>query len=141
MSSASALQDENLELKRVIAQMAAEALAKDQHIELQAQRVAAQEQRLCTQEQRLAAQMRQIEHLLEQFHLARQRLIGVSSEKAPGQNDLFNEAEMLAGLGADEDDEPLASAAHRPARKSRGARRPLPAHLPRVEIRHSLPQD
>lgn len=138
MSRATALQDENQELKRVIAQMAAEALAKDQRLE-------AQHQRLDAQEQRIEAQIRQIEHLLEQFRLARHRLFGVSSEKAPGQSELFNEAELLAGLGTeDEDDaEPLAptsSTASSP-RKFRGTRKPLPAHLPRVEIRHALPED
>jgi len=123
MSDASALQDENLELKRVIAQMALEALAKDQ---------------------RISAQARQIEHLLEQFRLARQRLFGVSSEKAPGQSELFNEAEMFASLGAedeDDDDEQLAPPPNTPARKARGGRKPLPAHLPRVEIRHALPEN
>jgi transposase len=133
MSSAVAVQDENLELKRVIAQMSAEALAKDHRLHEQGQRLA-------TQEQRLAGQLRQIEHLLEQFRLARQRLFGVSSEKAPGQSELFNEAELLAGVGSDED-EPLVPAANAASRKPRGARRPLPVHLPRVEIRHSLPQD
>jgi transposase/uncharacterized coiled-coil protein SlyX len=147
MSSAKALQDENQELKRVIAQLAAEALAKDQRNEAQAQRVAEQEQqvalqhqRLATLEQRLAAQMRQIEHLLEQFRLARQRLFGISSEKAPGQSELFNEAETLnREIPESDDEQPPAS--NGVGRKLRGGRKPLAAHLPRVEIRYNLPED
>src|SRR5665213_3061861 len=133
MSSAEALQEENQELKRVIAQLAAETLAKDQ-------RVAELDQRLAAQAHRIAAQMRQIEHLLEQFRLARQRLFGVSSEKAPGQSELFNEAETLSRESVESQDEeaPISNGA---GRKPRGARKPLAAHLPRVEIRHALPED
>ena len=133
MSSAEALQQENQELKRVIAQLAAEALAKDQRVSEQAQRLAAQDQRL-------AAQMRQIEHLLEQFRLARQRLFGISSEKASGQSELFNEAETLSREVPEPEDEG-APTANGGVRKARGGRKPLAAHLPRVEIRHALPED
>jgi transposase len=95
---------------------------------------------LATRDERIVAQARQIEHLLEQFRLSRHRLFGPSSEKAPGQNELFNEAEVLAAGSADEEPEndeitPISSPQHR----TRGTRRPLPAELPRVEIRHTLP--
>lgn len=74
-----------------------------------------------------------IAHLLEQLRLTRHRLYGTSSEQAPGQGNLFDEAEVLAAEVAAE--EPLGVA---PSAKPRGKRVALPPELPRVEILHAL---
>lgn len=92
-----------------------------------------------------AAQARQIERLLEQFRLARHRLFGPSSKKAAGQSELFNEAEVLAATAHSPDQEELQndeiSPRSPPAHRTRGVRKPLPAELPRVQIRHTLPEE
>lgn len=86
-----------------------------------------------------------INHLIEQFILARHRQFGSSSEQ--GQGRLFDEAEVLAAETAEAQDvapippeTPAASAAAKPAVKARGKRAPLPAELPRVEIVHDVPE-
>ena len=137
MIHTSAPSEDVLALRAIIAKLTLESRAKDQILALQTERVA-------DQEQRLAALRRQIEHLLEQFRLSRQRLFGASSEKDSGQSELFNEAEVLvAGSVAEEDEsvEPQALPAAGPVRPSRGGRKPLSAHLPRVEVRHALALD
>ena len=137
MIHTSAPSEDVLALRAIIAKLTLESQAKDQILALQTERVA-------DQEQRLAALRRQIEHLLEQFRLSRQRLFGASSEKDSGQSELFNEAEVLAaGFVAEEDEavEPQALPAAGPVRPSRGGRKPLSAHLPRVEVPHALALD
>jgi transposase len=83
-----------------------------------------------------------INHLIEQFILARHRQFGVSSEQ--GQGRLFDEAEVLAAENTEAQDVapiPTATpATEKPAVKARGKRAPLPAELPRVDIVHDVPE-
>jgi transposase len=107
---------------------------------LQLQQLLVEKDRLITEQaRRIAEQQSQIAGLLEQFRLQRHHRFGASSEQAPGQGTLFNEAESLA---ADLSDEPAASpvtpAADTPHQPRRGRRRPLPPELPRIEIVHDL---
>jgi transposase len=95
---------------------------------------------ILAQREQMAAQQRRIEHLLEQFRLARHRQFGASSEKAPGQGEFFNEAEYLSSAAAEEEPHSPASGASSSAPRERGARKPLPPELPRVQIRHVLPE-
>ncbi|MEJ1335802.1 MAG: IS66 family transposase [Candidatus Sedimenticola sp. (ex Thyasira tokunagai)] len=96
--------------------------------------IAEQQLKLSSQEQRIA--------LLEEFiRLQRHRQFGTSSEKASGQAELFDEAELLG-----EEDEPPAaeeiSGRGAPAdtnKKIRG-RKPLPPGLPRIRIEYDLPE-
>ena len=74
--------------------------------------------------------------LLEQLRLALKREFGRSCEASPGQHDLFDEAETEQDRDVDTDfteaaSEPAANDA--PNRKKPG-RKPLPAHLPRIEV-------
>lgn len=86
-----------------------------------------------------------IQHLLEQFILARHRYFGASSEQLSGQARLFDEAEVLAADATDTQDlapiPAVVSDAGKPAIKARGKRAPLPAELPRIEIVHDVPED
>lgn len=80
--------------------------------------------------------------LIEQLLLKRHALFGSSSEKAPGQGELFNEAEVLAATT--EEASPFATtepatAAIAVATRRQGGRQSLPVDLPRVEIVHALP--
>lgn len=134
---ASAPSEDVLALRAIIEKLTLESLAKDQAL-------ADKDQCIQGQTQRLAAQLLQIEQLLEQFRLSRQRLFGTSSEKDAGQSELFNEAEVLAeGFVAEEDAvaEPLVPPSAGTVRQPRGGRKPLAAYLPRVEVRHALPAD
>lgn len=80
-----------------------------------------------------------IAHLLEQFRLLRHKFYAASSEQAPGQGVLFDEADVLAAEPADDAAaEDVASAVIDAPLKARGKRAPLPADLPRVEIVHEL---
>jgi len=85
-----------------------------------------------------------INHLIEQFILARHRQFGVSSEQ--GQGRLFDEAEVLAAETTEAQDiatippeTPASSTAAKPEVKARGKRAPLPTELPRVDIVHDVP--
>lgn len=85
-----------------------------------------------------------MQHMMEQFILARHRMFGASSEQSSGQGRLFDEAEVLAiGSDAAQDVAPLPAntkadgkAGTKPAR---GKRSPLPAKLKRVDIVHDVP--
>ncbi len=103
---------------------------------LQLQQSLAEKENLILQKQQM------IEQLLEQFRLQRHRQFGASSEQAPGQGALFNEAEILAAdIPEVMDDETAAvdscGAAVKP---TRGYRKPLPPELPRIEVIHDLPE-
>ena len=86
-----------------------------------------------------------IQHLLEQFILARHRYFGASSEQLSGQARLFDEAEVLAADTTAAQDlapiPPVVSDAGKPVVKARGKRARLPAELERVEIVHDVPED
>lgn len=85
---------------------------------------------LLLQEQQTTAELKlQIHSLLEALRLEKQRHYGKSSEKSPDQSELFDEAEAPVDdpESKSEDNAPLAS-----KRSKRGARKPLPAELPRI---------
>ena len=77
-----------------------------------------------------------IAYLLEQFHLARHRQFGASSEAYNGQGDLFNEAEEVVQEAEEKDDDVTVSS-HRRKRN----RPPLPRHLPRKEVYLDIPEE
>ena len=89
--------------------------------------------------QMLAKMQSRVGFLEEQVALLRQRLFGRQSEQAVDpatpQMALFNEAEHEV----EPVDESAEEEAVSPA-KRRGKRKPLPAHLPRIEIIHELPE-
>ena len=93
-------------------------------------------------QQREASLEQQVHSLLEALRLARHRHFGASSEKAPGQSELFDEAdtpvEELPGTDTTGPTEEYTGASS--ARKT-GVRKPLPKHLPRVRRVIDLPDD
>lgn len=81
-----------------------------------------------------------VQHLLEQFMLARHRLFGASSEQYAGQANLFDETETPTDATLPPP-LPGEDGQHKPAgRPARGKRGPLSAALPRVEIVHDVPE-
>jgi transposase len=99
----------------------------------------ARNEQLSTQNQRYKAQ---VLTLTEQLNLALARRYAASSEKcSPDQIWLFDEAELdsaaAAGTDADAHDDEIRVTAHQ--RKKRG-RKPLPDHLPRIDVVHELPE-
>ena len=85
-----------------------------------------------------------MQHMMEQFILARHRMFGASSEQASSQGRLFDEAEVLAAdSAASQDVAPLPPATrgdgkadNKPARGKRSA---LPSELARVDVVHDVP--
>jgi transposase len=86
-----------------------------------------------------------MQHMLEQFILARHRMFGASSEQSANQGRLFDEAEVLAADSTEaQDSAPLPPAAEsskdKPTGKpARGKRAPLPPELKRVDVVHDVP--
>lgn len=74
-------------------------------------------------------------YLKEQLLLALRRRFGRSSEAAPGQSTLFDEAEAEAEAPVTAESPDVQVKGHR---RKRGGRKPLPADLPRVEVVHEL---
>lgn len=76
--------------------------------------------------------------LLEQLRLALKREFGRSCEASPGQHDLFDEAEAEQdpdhGTGAIDEVATSAAVADNAAARKKPGRKPLPAHLPRIEL-------
>lgn len=101
----------------------------------------ARNQQLTTENQRYK---NQVLTLTEQLNLALARRYAASSEKrSPDQIGLFDEAEFDSGVlepvvDASGDGDEITVAAHQ--RKKRG-RKPLPDHLPRVDVIHELAED
>ena len=104
----------------------------------------ARNEQLTTENQRYKVQ---VLTLTEQLNLALARRYAASSEKlSPDQIGLFDEAEFDgdlesvadASISVETDDDEITVAAH--ARKKRG-RKPLPDHLPRVDVVHELAED
>ena len=79
-----------------------------------------------------------VEHLEEQWRLFLHRKFASQSEKAPGQGELFNEAEATAEDPIIEWDAEATPSTETKA-KTRG-RKPLPSELPRVKVIHDLPE-
>ena len=90
-----------------------------------------------------------INQLIEAIRLAKHQHFGTRSEKFNPESDqlslLFNEAEALADhdrhkeLSDQQDSETKVSGYTR--KKSTGGRKPLPDHLPRIEVVHELTED
>lgn len=85
-----------------------------------------------------------MQHMMEQFILARHRMFGASSEQASSQGRLFDEAEVLAaGSDAAQDVAPLPAdtkaGGKAGSKAARGKRSPLPAELKRVDVMHDVP--
>lgn len=78
----------------------------------------------------------EIERLKEQLRALLRRQFGPSSEAAPGQQTLFDEAEVERNL-----EEPATAVEVTGHRRQRGGRRPLPEHLPKVDVVHELDLD
>jgi transposase len=127
------LPDDASSLKKIIAD-------QQQQIGDQGRRIGHQESQLGDQAQRIVSQEQRIAVLEEYIRLQRHRQFGASSEKSPGQAELFDEAELLGEEDeATTDVEPSEqSAPSRSNRKPRG-RKPLPPQLPRIRIEHDLP--
>jgi len=80
----------------------------------------------------------QLTSVFEALRLERSRHYGSKSEKAPGQGELFDEAdEQTVHLAVDTDNTTVAVSSE--SKRVRG-RKPLPAELPRVEQIHELPE-
>lgn len=97
---------------------------------------------IVNQQALLDVKQRRIEELEAYVILQRQRQFGTSSEKAPGQAELFDEAELLGDASEPEQDEAtssdLTAQAEDQPKARRGHRKPLPAELPRIRIEHDL---
>jgi len=103
------------------------------------------------QQQSIVKQQQTIEHkdqriaVLEEFiRLEKLRRFAARSEKAPRQQELFNEAELSVAaeqaLADQEEQQPQADAGcTQKPRKSKPSRKPLPPELPRVRVEHELP--
>jgi transposase len=115
------------ELKRIIA-------AKDALIARQATIITAKNELITEKDTLIAAQS-------EDLRLLRQALFGRSSEKISAeeirQSLLFNEIETYAAGERDE----VRTTVKKHARSSKGGRKGLPAHLPRVQIPHDLSEE
>jgi len=100
-----------------------------------------QENQLEIKEKQLTAKDLEIKLLQEQLNLALHHRFGKTSEKHPGQHELFDEPEDVLEQEIDLTDKVSDNAdiieapAH--SRKTRG-RKALPEHLPRVEVIHDL---
>lgn len=87
----------------------------------------------------IGVQKLEIERLQEQLRLARHKRFGASSEKTPAdQLGLFNEAEVASTAPGDGSGETeITVPEHK--RHTKGGRKPLPDHLPRVRVEHDIP--
>ncbi|MDR7047756.1 transposase [Duganella sp. 3397] len=91
-----------------------------------------------------AQALNHMQHMMEQFVLARHRMFGASSEQSSAQGRLFDEAETLAtGSDAAQDAAPLPADTKdgdkANTKQARGKRGPLPAELARVDVVHDVP--
>jgi transposase len=92
---------------------------------------------IAAKERELAQRDAQIESLKEQINLLLANRFGPASEKVnEAQLGLFNEAEVEAQV--EPVPEPITVPAHE---RKRGKRKPLPAHLDRVEVIHDIPEE
>ncbi|MEM8804024.1 MAG: IS66 family transposase zinc-finger binding domain-containing protein [Pseudomonadota bacterium] len=87
----------------------------------------------------IGVQKLEIERLQEQLRLARHKRFGASSEKTPAdQLGLFNEAEVASTAPDDgSDDTEITVPKHK---RTKGGRKRLPDHLPRVRIENDIPE-
>jgi transposase len=106
-----------------------------------------QSERLTERDAQLLARDQRIKQLEEILRLLKAGRFGVSREKlqeTPGQGALFNEVEVLAELIAlAGQDAPLNATPERENKKpskDKPGRKALASHLPRIEVRHELPE-
>ena len=115
-------------------------LVRNEQLQADKQAVDHENKQLTTENKRYKVQ---VLTLTEQLNLALARRYAASSEKlSPDQIGLFDEAELdgvaTPGMDVDAvDDDEIMVAAHK--RKKRG-RKPIPAHLPRIDVVHELPE-
>lgn len=109
--------------------------------------LAQQQLALQARDAQLLARDQRIKHLEEALRSLRAGQFGASREKltdAPGQGALFNEAEVIAELQElSGTNAPLSATPQRENKKrsnDKPGRRALASHLPRIEIRHELPE-
>ena len=124
-----------------------ESAARESDLLAQASRIALLESQISERDVQLLARDQRIQLLEEMLRLLKAGRFGVSREKlheAPGQGALFNEVEVIAELielaGGNA---PLAATPERENNKAsqdKPGRRTLASHLPRVDIRHELPE-
>ena len=119
----------------------ADQLVRNEQLQTDKQAVDQKNEQLTTENQRYKVQ---VLTLTEQLNLALARRYAASSEKlSPDQICLFDEAEFdseaaaVADASVEADDDEITVAAHQ--RKKRG-RKPIPDHLPRVDVIHELPE-
>jgi transposase len=94
-----------------------------------------------TLQQLIISQPTELRYLQEQLNLALHRRFGKSSEKHPGQHELFDESEDILTQEDDElqtDDEETDVVEVSPHQRKTRGRKPLPENLPRVEVIHDL---
>jgi transposase len=91
---------------------------------------------LVKQQAKITKLENQIHSLLESLRLEKYLLYSASSEKAPGQTELFNEPEEAITLVEETE---VAVVAATPAPKTPATRKPLPKDLPRVQRVYELP--
>jgi transposase len=83
----------------------------------------------------ISEQQRRIEQLEEHLRLEKNRRYGPSSEKHPGQGELFNEAEQIA------EEAELPQASEKAVKKSKAGRKGLSDKLPREQIYLNLTEE
>lgn len=138
------LENELLSTRQVLASNEQMLVSTAQVLASTEKALASRESTLAATEKRCASAERKISLLLEQLYLLRHRVFGASAEDASPQGRLFNEAEVVADAdvadtaGHEADASPVDESAASPRR--RAGRRPLPPHLPRVDIYHTLPE-
>lgn len=86
----------------------------------------------------IAVQKKRIEQLEEYLRLMKHNRYGSSSEKNIYQQELFNEAELLADGQGDEDDVADEDEASAHPKKKRSRKKGLSPSLPRIQIHHRL---
>jgi transposase len=101
--------------------------------------IAEQESLIAQQNALIEAQVKRIAILEEIVRFEKLKKYGSSSEKAPDQHDMFNEAELVetANQLAETGEPALASEEPSRARTEKG-RKPLPPDLPRIRIEHDI---
>ena len=87
----------------------------------------------------IEAQQKRIAMLEEYLRLARQKQFGRSSEAAPGQGELFNEAELIADEDEEQRDSKEVDTGNRPKKKP--GRKGLSPDIPREQIYIDLSEE
>lgn len=83
---------------------------------------------------------KQFDDLLESLRLARHKNFGAASEKAPGQGELFDEAENESEESAEVEKSDSLNTEPAKEKKPRPARKPLPVSIPRIRNVIELPE-